>query len=136
FLVRRAFVASRQRLLGLFRKLDGLLSQLNEGRWTKGVVLIKDKATFPDADPVAWRETTKRSLGRARYLIRIGGAVEAALIALLIFIIIFTDGDPRRVVMMLTYFLWTMAIVIVSVQSSSLIAGERSQQTLSVLCTT
>jgi hypothetical protein len=54
----------------------------------------------------------------------------------LIFIIIFTDGDPRRVVMMLAFFLWTMAIVIVSVQSSSLIAGERSQQTLSVLCAT
>jgi ABC-type transport system involved in multi-copper enzyme maturation permease subunit len=85
---------------------------------------------------VAWRETTKRSLGRARYLIRIGSTVEAALIALLIFIVIFTDGDSSHAVMMLTFFLWTMAIVIVSVQSSSLIAGERSQQTLSVLCTT
>jgi hypothetical protein len=136
FLIRRAFVPARNRLLTLFRELDGVFTRWNGSRITRGIVLIRDKREFPDGQPVAWRETTKRSLGRARYLIRIGGAVEAALIALLIFMVIFTDGDARQAVMMLAFSLWTMAIGIVSVQSSSLIAGERSQQTLSVLCTT
>ncbi len=136
FLIRRAFVPARNRLLTLFRELDGVFTRWNGSRLTRGIVLIRDKRTFPEGQPVAWRETTKRSLGRARYLIRIGGAVEMALIALLIFLVIFTDGDARQAVMMLAFSLWTMAIAIVSVQSSSLIAGERSQQTLSVLCTT
>ncbi len=136
FLVRRAFVPAGNRLLNLFRELDRVLTRWNGSRLTRGIVLIRDKQSFPDGQPVAWRETTKRSLGRARYLIRIGGAVEAALIALLIFLVIFTDGDARQAVMMLAFSLWTMAIGIVAVQSTSLIAGERSQQTLSVLCTT
>ena len=136
FLVRRAFVSPRQRLLGSFRKLDGLFARLNESRLTKGIVLIKDKTTFPDADPVAWRETTKRSLGRARYLIRIGLAVEAALITLLILLVIFTGGSPDVAVKTLLFFMWAMAVMIVAVQSASLIAGERSHQTLDVLCAT
>ena len=36
----------------------------------------------------------------------------------------------------LLFFMWAMAVMIVAVQSSSLIAGERSHQTLDVLCTT
>ena len=136
FLIRRAFLLPRNRILGFFRNLDRLFARWNEGRWTKGIVLISDKATFPDGDPVAWRETTKRALGRARYLIRIGMAVEAALITLLILIVIFTDGNPGLAFMVLYFFLWGMAVMIVSVQSASLIAGERAQQTLDVLCTT
>lgn len=136
FLVRRAFVDSRQRLLGWFHKLDRWFSRLNDSRWAKGVVLIRDKATFPDADPVAWRETTKRSLGRARYLIRIGLAVEASLITLLILLVIFTGGAPGVALMFLVFGMWALAIMVVAVQSASLIAGERSHQTLDVLCTT
>ena len=135
-LVRRAFVAPNQRLLGTFRKLDGLFTRLNESRLTQGIVLIKDKATFPDADPVAWRETTKRSLGRARYLIRIGLAVEAGLITLLILLVIFTDGNPGIALTVLLFFLWGMTVMTIAVLSASLIAGERSHQTLDVLCTT
>jgi len=136
FLVRRAFVPSRQRLLGWFHKLDRWLSRLNESRWTKGVVLIKDKANFPDADPVAWRETTKRSLGRARYLIRIGLAAEASLITLLILLVIFTGGTPGVALLFLVFGMWALAVMVVAVQSASLIAGERAHQTLDVLCTT
>ncbi len=136
FLVRRAFVPSRQRLLGWFHKLDRWLARLNESRWTKGVVLIKDKANFPDADPVAWRETTKRSLGRARYLIRIGLVVEASLITLLILLVIFTGGSPGMALIFLVFGMWALAVMVVSVQSASLIAGERAHQTLDVLCAT
>jgi hypothetical protein len=99
-------------------------------------VLIKDKATFPNADPVAWRETTKRSLGRARYLIRIGLAIEAGLITLLILMVIFTGGNPVVALKLLLFLAWSLAVMIVAVQSASLIAGERSHQTLDVLCTT
>ncbi|HMC11965.1 MAG TPA: hypothetical protein VKH44_11770, partial [Pirellulaceae bacterium] len=135
-LVRRAFSVPSQRLLRSFRKLDGLFARLNESRLTKGIVLIKDKATFPANDPVAWRETTKRSLGRARYLIRIGVAVEASLITLLILLVIFTGGSPGMALQVLVFLMWVVAVMVVAVQSASLIAGERSHQTLDVLCST
>lgn len=135
-LVRRALVAPSQRLLGSFRKLDGLFARLNESRLTKGIILIKDKTTFPAGDPVAWRETTKRSLGRARYLIRIGVAVEASLITLLILLVIFTGGTPGMALLLLVFLMWALAVMVVAVQSASLIAGERSHQTLDVLCST
>jgi ABC-type Na+ efflux pump permease subunit len=69
-------------------------------------------------------------------LIRIGLAVEATLITLLILLVIFTGGSPGMALLVLVLFMWALAVMVVAVQSASLIAGERSHQTLDVLCTT
>ena len=55
----------------LFKKLDGLFHRANQNRFTKGIVLIKEHQSLPRYEPIAWRETTKTTLGSIRYLIRI-----------------------------------------------------------------
>ena len=136
FVVRRAFVPPRNRILDLFKALDLTFARLNENRWTKGIILLRDAAALPVDEPVAWRETTKRSLGRARYLFRVFVAIEAPLAVLCIltaFAGAASDGNEGSYLMFL---FWAVAVLLVAVQSASLVAGERMQQTLDVLCTT
>ncbi|HLJ09979.1 MAG TPA: hypothetical protein VKU82_02260 [Planctomycetaceae bacterium] len=133
-IVRRAFAPPRNRLLSFFKSLDRLFNRFNENRLTQGIVLIRDAAPLPDDEPIAWRETSKRSLGRARYLVRLFVAVEAPL-AVLCVLMTATGGGPEAL-SFLTFTLWGVAVLIVSVQSASLIAGERSHQTVDVLCAT
>jgi hypothetical protein len=136
FLVRRAFVSPRNFVLNFFQRLDGVFKRLNENRVTRGIVLIGDRSPLPDVEPVAWRETTKRSLGRARYLFRIFLAIETPLAVICLLVATLGgDADLEGASMML-FLLWVVAALMVSVSSASLIAGERSHQTLDVLATT
>jgi ABC-type transport system involved in multi-copper enzyme maturation permease subunit len=101
---------------------------------------VTDPSLLPDADPVAWRETSKRTLGRARYLFRILICTEIPLVLLCGLLSLSAMHEkysmiPRIMGSMLMLALWALAVLIVSVQSASLIAAERSHQTLDVLCT-
>src|SRR5205085_10219957 len=71
YIVRRAFIPPRNLLLNIFKSIDGAFVRLNQNRVTRGIVVVADKAGLPVDAPVAWRETTKRSLGRGRYLFRL-----------------------------------------------------------------
>jgi ABC-type transport system involved in multi-copper enzyme maturation permease subunit len=136
FVVRRAFVPPRNIVLNFFKLLDRGFHRLNENRVTRGIVLIRDKSVLPDINPVAWRETTKRSLGRSRYLFRIFVVIEGILGAICMLIAMgATDGSLAGASMAL-FLLWFVSVLMISVQSASLIAGERSHQTLDVLSTT
>ena len=134
FLVRRAFVPPRNVVLNVFQILDRIFVRLNNNRLTRGVEFVSHSAALPDADPVAWRETTKRSLGKGRYLARIFVALEVP-VALLCLITIF-DALNAEPLELLLFVVWIVTVLMVSVQASSLIAGERSHQTLDVLATT
>ena len=68
-LFRRAFVQPRSALLQFFRRLDRFWESLNF--LTGGIVLIKDRNTLPADRPIFWRETSKKSLGKPDYLIRV-----------------------------------------------------------------
>lgn len=136
FVVRRAFVPPGNLVLGFFKQVDGLFKRLNNNRVTRGIVLIGDKSSLPDHDPVAWRETTKRSLGRARYLFRIFLAIEAPLTVVCALIATLEGSANLEVLSLILFLLWIVATLIVSVSAASLIAGERSHQTLDVLATT
>jgi hypothetical protein len=83
---------------------------------------------------VGWRETTKRSLGKGQYLARIFVALEVP-VALLCLTCIFASLSADPLGLLLTL-LWLVAILMVAVQAASLIAGERSHQTLDVLAST
>src|SRR5205814_259555 len=76
FLVRRAFLAAASPLRAMFKRLDWLFERVNNNALTRGIVVIRPSERLPALDAVAWRETTTRSLGQARYLIRIMLAVE------------------------------------------------------------
>lgn len=137
FVVRRAFVPPRNLLLALFRSLDRLFRRMNDNRFTRGIVLIPEKSALPVCDPVAWRETTKRSLGRPQYLLRIFLAIEVPLCFMLLLIAIMGGGESGiEGATTMLFLLWVLSVLIVGVQSASLIAGERSHQTLDVLAVT
>ena len=135
FILRRAFVPARNPLLKLFRMLDSLFTRLND-RLLNGVVLVRESTTLPEDEPLAWRETAKRSLGTVRYLFRVFVALEAPTGFVILFMAIAGTGPQIEAASTLVFFLWIISALLISVASTSLIAGERSHQTLDVLLTT
>ncbi len=138
FLVTRAFLLPRHRLRNLLSALDGMFHRFNQNRVTRGVMLLDEGSSLPEIQPVAWRETQRRSLGRFRYLLRIFLAIELPVVAISISIIVSPGGAKSHmwsITAMMTC-LWILIALFIAVQSSSLISGERSRQTLDVLLTT
>lgn len=137
FIVRRAFAQPRNVLARLFRSLDQFFVKANDNRLTRGIVLIREESNIPDNEPVAWRETTKKSMGTWRHLFRILAAIEIPIVVLLSLItaVMNTSHDMDSVSAML-FILWPIAVLMVSVKSASLVSSERSHQTLDVLLAT
>jgi len=93
--------------------------------------------TLPADEPVAWRETTKRTLGDARHLWIVFLAIEIPLVLLCLFLGL-TNSEffvDSLITVPLRFLMWLLAVLIISVKSASLIASERTHQTLDVLCT-
>ncbi len=134
-LVRRAFVPPRNVLLGLFHRLDGFFNAAN--RVTGGVVLVKDGDPLPGREPVAWRETTKKSLGTFRYLFRVLVLLELPLLVVLTTLRMPGPGGPDvSRLSTLLYGLWCLGGAMIVVHAGSVIASERTRQTLDVLLAT
>jgi len=138
FLLSRAFVPPRNYLQEVFKRLDRTFERLNQNRWTKGIVLVGDTASLPDTKPIAWRETTKRSLGQFRYLLRLLLVLEIPIVFLCLLMVIddLGGGGRQNLLSMAVFLVWGIAVLIIAVHSASLIATEKSNQTLEVLCTT
>ena len=133
FLQSRAFVPPRNVLLQAFQWLDGVYNDWNA--LTGGVVLVNDGDSLPETDPVAWRETAKKSLGTFRYLFRV--------CTVLVVPILFTGASinismvrSQSSMSTLLYILWCVSIAMICVHASGVITAERSRQTLDVLLTT
>ncbi|MBL8850374.1 MAG: ABC transporter permease subunit [Planctomycetaceae bacterium] len=140
FVVRRAFAPSRNMLLNVFKVLDTSFHRLNNNRVTKGVVLFNEAVVLPDDDPIAWRETRKKSLGMLRYLIRFWVATEIPVLILCCSVVVlgspnFYSGASEAVSAVL-FVAWIMAALLITVKSATLISGERSHETLDVLLAT
>ncbi len=134
FLESRAFVPARNYLLELFRHLDGIYTDMNHV--TGGIVLTKDVDMLPGKQPVAWRETSKKSLGTVRYLFRMLVVLELPLLWTFQLIRGPNGGASVDVVSVLLYVLWGVSVAMVAVHAAGLISSERSRQTLDVLLTT
>lgn len=134
FVFRRAFLAPGNVVLNVFRTFDRVFLRLNNNPVTRNIVFVGESTSLPADEPVAWRETTKRSLGIPRYLMRVFIALEIP-VATICLIMIFDSPRPGNLSSVLIL-VWFIAVLIVSAQSASLIAGERSHQTLEVLCVT
>ena len=104
---------------------------------TGGVVLINDDVSLPGDESIAWRETTKKSLGTFRYLFRILTALEVPLL----FILVASanggvNSDSRMsTASSLLYVTWIICSILVSVKAATLISSERMRETLDVLLT-
>lgn len=137
FLIRRAFALPRNLLMRFFRKLDGLYERLNQNRVTQGIVLVGEKNSLPGDDPVAWRETTKTSLGTVRYLVRIFLVLEFPVLFLCILSMISPAGTARHpAVAFVNLICWVAAVLLTVIKGATLIAEERSRETLDVLLST
>ena len=132
---RRAFVQPSNYIMRLFKSLDAFFMRANQNRWTKGIVLIHESVTLPMFDPIRWRETTKRSLGTTRYLIRMLLAIEVP-VAFGMLLPDYSRDDHGGGITAIACLLWVIAALVLTVQSTALIGLERSRQTLDVLLTT
>jgi ABC-type transport system involved in multi-copper enzyme maturation permease subunit len=133
FLHRRAFVPPRNVLLQLFQALDQFFNEWNQV--TGGVVLIKDGSPLPLNQPVAWRETAKKSLGTFRYLVRVLVVIEVPIL----FVSQLVNIDMIRghhSMTVLYYMLWIGSAAMIALHAGNVIAAERSRQTLDVLLAT
>ncbi len=134
-LLERAFVPPRNLLLEFFKKLDAFFEELN--KQTTGVVLIHERDTGPLFDPIAWRETRKRSLGTVRYLFRLLVVLEVPLVLAISWTVL--DVQSHSFNGPTSFFLtvlWPIAALAVAVHTTNVLASERSRQTLDVLLVT
>ena len=138
FLIRRAFAPPRNLAMSVLQYLDQFFVRLNDNKWTKGIVLMPDRGSLPENEPIKWRETTKRSLGRMRYLVRMFVLVEAPLLVYCAHHVIsdISSGNTDSSATTIVFFLWGISALLICVQGASLIAREKTQQSLEVLCTT
>ena len=129
----RAFLSQRNVLLLIFKELDEFFTSMNSV--TGGVELVKDRNKWPEFKPVAWRETSRKSLGTFRYLFRVLVVLEVPILFACQATRLNTHGEGLDWVRVLLYFLWSISILLVCSHGASLISSERSKQTLNVLLT-
>jgi ABC-type transport system involved in multi-copper enzyme maturation permease subunit len=135
-LIPRAFVTPRNFILAFFRGLDGIYTKMNV--LVGDVVLVREKALLPDVRPIAWRETAKKSLGTVRYLVRVVVAIELPTV----FLLAIASESPTAmgtgygIGSYLWFFVWVVSAALIAVSAASIISGERTRQTLSVLLST
>ena len=134
---RRAFVEPKNVLLKLFKSLDGFFHNVNHNRLTRGIVLIRESVALPVYHPISWRETSKRSLGTTRYLVRFLLLIEVPVMVMALWpaseSAIRSGFAPAYVA---GWCLWVVATLVLSIQATGLIGTERSHQSLDVLLTT
>lgn len=133
FLVEHAFMEPRDTLLEFFKVLDGIFWDMN--RVTGGIVLVNENTSLPKDRALAWRETTKKSLGTVRYLFRILTMIEGPLVLILAFVAEERAYSTQGVAANLVFTLWIIAIAMISIKATSLVSSERTRQTLEVLLT-
>lgn len=134
-LVRRAFVTPTSVLLRVFRHVDTFFRHLNE-RTTGGIEIVKDSNPLPQDDPVAWRERTKKSLGKARYLFRIFVALEVPTLAICTLAALSSARTAFGGLFILQCLIWILVSLIAAVKAASLFSSERARETIEPLLAT
>lgn len=133
-LVERAFVQPQNLLMEFFKSMDEGYRGLN--RITGGIVLTHENTALPGDEPIAWRETTRKSLGTVRYLFRVLTAFEFPLLFMLVLVAGDRSARFGSTASVLLYLTWIIGVVLIAIQATGLISGERTRETLDVLLTT
>jgi ABC-type transport system involved in multi-copper enzyme maturation permease subunit len=136
FLITRALVPPANFLRRLFERIDQTMKRLN--RATGGIELWKDKGELPGDEPILWRETHSKVLGKLHYLLRLLCVVEVPTVFLCMFAV-YTNAWSYSQSTFLTALLGLLSVLaalVVSVQAANSIVSERVGQSLEVLLTT
>ncbi len=132
FLTRRAFVSTRNPFVVVFQKLDRFWHRAN--RLVGGVVLIKERSTLPEHDPIAWRAASKGTVGAPSHLIRILLLLE---LPVLLFAGMFGwAGGGDEPLTFLLFLLWPVVALILVAVCANAFVSERAGQTLDILLAT
>lgn len=134
-LVPRAEVKPKRYLARAFAALDRSFREWND-RYAKGIEVIKTRGTLPDYAPVAWRETTKTTLGSFRYLVRMLLLVEVPVLFIGLLGAGSSDQFGSGLLAMVAAVLWLGAGLLVAAKAAGLFPGERARQSLDVLLAT
>lgn len=135
FLITRAEVSRSSILLKIFRWLDKFFKDVNE--WTTGGrMVLKEATSLPHNDPVAWRERSKKSLGKPHYLIRLLVLIQFPVLFVCVLSAGSENSSAREVLRALLRLLWVLAAMIISVKGATLISSERTRETLDALLST
>ncbi|HET6323989.1 MAG TPA: ABC transporter permease subunit [Planctomycetaceae bacterium] len=128
----RAFVTANRSVPPLFRLIDRLFEALNTV--AGGVVLLRDRPSLPEREPIRWRETRKRTFGTPRYLTRVLLAIELPVMVLAPAIrLSAAPAVQDRGLLLVLGLTWMSALLLVGVFAASVISQERSRRTLTVL---
>ncbi len=130
----RAFVTPRNELLQVFRLVDRAFNAVNKG--FGGVVLVRDRDGLPTDEPIAWREVSRKSLGKARYLFRVLVVLEVPVLLFALFCLMMRPTGEPGVLSLWLMVVWVLAALAVTVTSANTIVAERIHQTLEALLTT
>lgn len=132
FLVTRAEVSRSSMLLKVFRALDTFFRDVNQ--WTTGGrMVLQERSTLPDSDPVAWRERSKKSLGKPHYLLRLLLVLQFPV--LFVCVLAYTSSTIDGVQPLL-WLLWIITAMVIAVKAATLISSERTRETLDALLST
>ncbi|MEP6667647.1 MAG: hypothetical protein ABJF10_00755 [Chthoniobacter sp.] len=135
FLVRRAFVPPLNFLPRLFARLDRFMKWANH--FVGGVVLYRDSGSLPGYEPIFWRETQRRVLGKLHYLFRLLCVLEIPTVLICMVVVLGDYSSMDSDSLSLTGFvLAALAMFALSATAANSIVSERVGQTLEVLLTT
>lgn len=134
-IVRRAEAKSKRYLARAFARLDTAFRDLNN-RYANGIEIVKTRNALPEYDPVAWRETTKTTLGSFRYLVRILLLIEVPVLLIGVTSAGSYDRVGIQVLALIAALLWLGGSLLATVKGAGLFSTERSRQSLDVLLTT
>lgn len=134
-IVRRAFVSQSSLLLRAFKVIDAFFKALND-RTTGGIEVIKDSNPLPGIDPVAWRERNKKSLGKARYLLRILVFLEVPTLFTCMLAATISARVAFEGLYTLQGLIWILAVLVAGVKGATLFSSERARETLEPLLAT
>lgn len=133
FVVRRAAVKPKNRLLAVFRGFDRLFRFLNE-KLCGDIMVLAGEGQLARDRPIAWRETTHRTMGTARYLIRLFMLIEYPVL----FLCSISVGSETGLAILnfVLPLVWIVVVLLLCGASASVISAERGGQTLDVLLST
>jgi len=138
FLVRRALVPPVNFLRPIFERIDRLMKRMN--RATGGVVLWRDSSNLPADEPIFWRETHRRVLGKPHYLLRLLCVVELPTVVACLAIALvqsFSSYNQDWVEYSWLFgILGALITLFISAHAANTIVSERVGQSLDVLLTT
>lgn len=135
-LVRRATVPASTFVRRLFDRIDSTMKRLN--RATGGVVIWHRDSDLPTDDPIFWRETRRRALGRPNYLVRILLVAEVPTLLFCGLAALAGPNYPSQYYgfTVILAILGVLVALVISAQAANTIVSERVTQTLEVLLTT